>query len=326
MAGSSGSERIATTEAEPTVAPEQGAPLDPEIQQGLDDWAKINTRALHFARKITRSRADAEDLVQDAYEIIRRGHRSWNRKRHPTFVTFVCGVILGLWGDDLRINTRRANLTSKADRGDLAPNAAPSPEDLAMEEDEHRAWDELVAALREVVRREAKDPNALPVLELWLDGADKAEEQAESLGLPIERVYAARATVRRYGDRLSEERRLTFIAEGRLLARHAPPVELEEERTMREVLAMSDEAVARGLADEGIDAEASLEVTRAIARLPVPPRPRPEELLYVERGENIWEQTRKPLPKASLWRFTMVMIVFMISILLAVKGCLACFG
>jgi hypothetical protein len=95
---------------------------------------------------------------------------------------------------------------------------------------------------------------------------------------------------------------------------------------MREVLGMSDEEVARGLAEQGIDPEASLQVTDAMALLPVPPRPLPDQLLFVERGESIWEQPPPPSQPGSFASKILIHLVLAVLLILALVLTKACFG
>jgi hypothetical protein len=117
--------------------------------------------------------------------------------------------------------SRRAGPGGESEDEASAARAPMDPEELVMSKQEHGHFRAMGNELRTVVRAEAKDALVAAFLDLWLDETDKAEEQAARLGIPLARVYALRATVRRFADQLTEEKRRAYITKGARW-RHAP--------------------------------------------------------------------------------------------------------
>jgi hypothetical protein len=216
-----------------------------------------------FAQRRTRGSDRALDFVQDAYVLLRTGHRSWDLEKQPDFFAFACGVIASLISNDQQSWAARHERSALPDDGDgepAGPPSQPNPEQLvAMKE---RSG--LLGRVRERVRESFAEGE----LERKLhdedpDGAseESAESEAARHGVTTDRIYAARAKIKYAKKRnLLDLTALDRMVGGTALERRDILVLAEDtpgelEWATRAVLAMSEADVEAELARGGIDLE-----------------------------------------------------------------------
>ena len=119
--------------------------------------------AYRFARWLSRSSTDAEDVVQEAFL---RAFRAFDTLRGTDAKAWLLAIVRNCHATELKQQLRRAAVSLPAEdeepSGAAAIAAAPDPESASLAADERRTLDRLIAALPEEHRevlllREAED-------------------------------------------------------------------------------------------------------------------------------------------------------------------------
>ncbi len=153
--------------------------------------------AMIAALGMTRSKARAEEIVQDAFEKVMTT-RPWSRKDR-TFEQHMVGVVWSL--SNHAFTSAKPKQDAEAAEGfhrEEVGTREASPEDKALERAEHEG--RATGAEQELDALEAAcadNTNALAVLRCRREhGLVKAGEIAEKLGMPVEQVYRANEALR----------------------------------------------------------------------------------------------------------------------------------
>jgi hypothetical protein len=159
--------------------------IDLDLVRELDaQWVPRMGDIAIVARRFAHSREEARELMNKAYLAIREGRRTWDREKHPDVFTLVCSVLgsLSTHGRDSAAARKEAPL--KHD-GDGAPSSVPNPEQVALRFEKDRSRVKALANLR------TKDGIIDALISLMEDGVTSSALQAERLGVPVEKIYAA---------------------------------------------------------------------------------------------------------------------------------------
>lgn len=146
--------------------------------------------AYRFARWLTRSPSDADDVVQDA---VLRAFRGFDALRGAEIKAWLLSIVRNCHASTYRAEQRRAHVPFPEEHSPEAPLAsiAPDPEVAAIAGDEQRALARLIAALppehREVLLlRELEE----------LSYREIATVTAVPIGTVMSRLARARAALR----------------------------------------------------------------------------------------------------------------------------------
>jgi DNA-directed RNA polymerase specialized sigma24 family protein len=155
--------------------------------------------ATAFAVSMTRSKARADDLVQQAFEAFLTGERSWQRDKLP-FKVFLIGAVRSMLSHERRDEAGGNGVRAEKDfQRDIVGKKAPSPEaktlERAEEEGKQTAADATLDAIdaalgdnetaRAVLRCRGK--SEVPM---------KAGAIAKELELPVDDVYRANELIK----------------------------------------------------------------------------------------------------------------------------------
>ncbi len=192
-----------TEAAEDTGEEEELPPLDtldPALARELepDRWRLVEPRALLLADDMGWSRDDVKDRLSEAWQVLRRGRRKWNREKVPVFAELVCWVIYSLQRDRFRSPTAKNERRFKKDREArvAAPVSTTDPDKLRDRAHEDATKTSVLAELRASLPEEHMSRR---VLELIDEGVEDAAAQAERLGVDVRVVYRAVEDLKRRG-------------------------------------------------------------------------------------------------------------------------------
>lgn len=110
-------------------------------------YARYAGRALAFALRITGSRADAEDLVQEAFLAAYRGSRGFHGR--SAFLTWLLGIVVRRWRDTVRSTRTRADFERQNPREQCHSPVRDASRDAIDVMAVEAALDALPEALRE---------------------------------------------------------------------------------------------------------------------------------------------------------------------------------
>lgn len=176
----------------------------------------------------TKSEAEAEDLVADALgRVLDPDDMPWDPDRSG-FFGYVGTVIRHVWGRHVRkARVQREVIDTGIAHDESVTHLEPMADDVL---NEHRA----VALRRFLAERvldaiRDKHPRAVQVYELGARGIDEPSEQARMIGCPVEDVYVAMNTLRRFARAAyaeweeQEERRMADLRENVTLRKKVKP-------------------------------------------------------------------------------------------------------
>jgi DNA-directed RNA polymerase specialized sigma24 family protein len=155
----------------------------------------VQKRLLAYAFAITKSKEQAEDLVQDA---IRRAfdpeETAWNPVTFPDVTFFLMSLVRRNASNDRAGARHHHEITVQSDAHEIrvtraaarVPSAAPTPEAAAAT---HDLFTRRLAALR---ARAAADPLVLSLVDAMESDIETPAEQVESLSVPLEDIRRAR--------------------------------------------------------------------------------------------------------------------------------------
>jgi RNA polymerase sigma-70 factor (ECF subfamily) len=176
------SEVSASASASATHAPSAQTESALDVTSIHRDHADFLWASLH--RLGVRS-ADLEDALQEVLVVVHRRLGSYDRQSRIT--TWLFGICLRVAAAQRRrASTRREELGSDA-RARREPSDAPSPEDIALENDARRRLDAVLDAM---------DPEKRAIFVMFEIESIACSDIADMLGVPIgtvhSRLYAAR--------------------------------------------------------------------------------------------------------------------------------------
>jgi RNA polymerase sigma factor (sigma-70 family) len=182
-------------------------PLDPETRRMLDqaDWQRVVLGLTSYAVSLVALRQwkTAEgmlpkghtpaDLVCEAIRLVFEGDRQWNPEQDPDLLRYMKSVVKSLVSHLLRSRDHRARANTRTqenlDAVELAvaavPATSPNPEQEFFGDEDDAQMHELV----DLVHGCANGDDELELIVLELQEGKKPREIAESLGMPVERVY-----------------------------------------------------------------------------------------------------------------------------------------
>jgi RNA polymerase sigma-70 factor (ECF subfamily) len=108
--------------------------------------------AINLARWLTRSNADADDVVQDA---MMRAWRAYDGFRGGDIRPWLLAIVRNCWRTSMADRKRRGHVAMPDENtlpGDELTYSGPSPESAAMDSDEGRKLDAVIATLPEEFR------------------------------------------------------------------------------------------------------------------------------------------------------------------------------
>jgi RNA polymerase sigma factor (sigma-70 family) len=178
-------------------------PASPTKQELIDAYQA----ALAFALRVTKSKARADDVVQDAVERLLTTRAGWDRDTVP-LDAYLIGIVRSLLS-----NARRSTLPRKvaaAQEGfhdEVVGRHTASPEDrtLAHAESAERQTD-AATELELLTTSVADYPVPLGVLHCRAEGLDKASEIAAKLRVPVDDVYRANEMLRLHLKKIRERK------------------------------------------------------------------------------------------------------------------------
>jgi len=172
------------------------------------DWPKVQKQVLAFACTLTRSKAQAEDLVQDA---IRRAfdpeETAWNPLVLPDVTPFLMGLVRRNAYNErssaryhhevtVRGEAEEIRVTREAER---VATRVPNPEASLAD---HELCARRLAAMR---ARAAADPLVLTLIDAMEADIETPAEQVASLGIPLEDVRRARRRMFDHADAVARD-------------------------------------------------------------------------------------------------------------------------
>jgi DNA-directed RNA polymerase specialized sigma24 family protein len=187
----------------------------PWSKRALEEFERpgVRLQAIQYAMRKTRSKADADDLVQEALSRVFDSDASpWDPDGGKTFLAHLGSVMNGLHINRVRSAQHRREVVGSALVDEVAPAAGALPADEALERHETFArLSSLVGALRDRLKG---DVLALEVLDLAYAGYEHPAAQAEQLGCPVATVREANRRLKYQAARLLEEERASGRAPG----------------------------------------------------------------------------------------------------------------
>ncbi len=172
------------------------------------NWPKVQKQVLAFACTRTKSKAQAEDLVQEA---IRRAfdpeETAWNPLALPDVTTFLMSLVRRNASNErssaryhhevtVRSDAEEIRVTQEAER---VATMAPTPEASLAD---HELCARRLAAMR---ARAAADPLVLTLIDAMEADIETPAEQVESLGIPLEDVRRGRRRMFDHADAVARE-------------------------------------------------------------------------------------------------------------------------
>jgi DNA-directed RNA polymerase specialized sigma24 family protein len=176
------------------------------------DWGKMYARLLAFAKGRLKSKADAEDLVQDTIRrVLDPNWERWDPEKHPDLFEFMTGILNRLRSNNLTSARTHRELVmdmeakegsrerGRAKKAGKVAASAPTPE-------EQLARAEVVGPRIERVRAEAAgDEVAEALLEEIEDGNDVRREIARATGYSAAQIKAGKQRLSRIVKRVVRE-------------------------------------------------------------------------------------------------------------------------
>jgi RNA polymerase sigma-70 factor (ECF subfamily) len=149
--------------------------------------------AYNLARWLSRSPADAEDIVQDA---MLRAYRGFDGLRGGDAKPWLLTIVRNCWHNRLIVEKRHGHAALPEDEHLLPPSDAADPEGSAIDASDSRKLNALIArlapAFREVlILREMEELNYQEI----------AEVTGAPIGTVMSRLARARATLRELWER-----------------------------------------------------------------------------------------------------------------------------
>jgi DNA-directed RNA polymerase specialized sigma24 family protein len=158
------------------------------------DWGRLRLQVLNLAMKLARSRAAAEDLVQEAIlRVIDPDGDPWDPATEPELARHLMRII-----DNIR-RVERAHRKVQRDPSieatveERMTPRAPTPEKPSVDAEGEGAAQRRLAAVKEKL---GDDPVALKVIEQTEQGVDRPAEQALATGESLDDIRTARKRVR----------------------------------------------------------------------------------------------------------------------------------
>jgi RNA polymerase sigma factor (sigma-70 family) len=182
-------------------------PLDPETRRKLDqaDWQRIVLDLASYAVSLVALRQwktgdgmlpkghTPEDLAYEAIRLVFEGDRQWNPERDPDLLRYLKSVVKSLVSHLVRSKDHRARTSTRTEEQLEAVEQAVAevPATSASPEQEFfgAADNARVAMLVDLVHGCANGDDELELIVLELSEGKKPREIADSLGMPIDRVY-----------------------------------------------------------------------------------------------------------------------------------------
>jgi RNA polymerase sigma factor (sigma-70 family) len=170
--------------------------LDEATREALvAEWSDARLAGLAFARRRCASAAEAEDHVQQVFESLLDGSRTWDRQKVP-LVPFVFGVLRS------KLSHRARDAARAAPSEDPGARPDPDPEQLLRVKQGAMLGFEILDEVRDGL-----DAFDRRVLDLWRAEVLEPEEQARELGVSPLTVRMARKRIRYALLKIAEKRK-----------------------------------------------------------------------------------------------------------------------
>ncbi len=168
------------------------------------EWRDLYEIVLTYALRLTKSRAAAENLTQEAFVRLKTT-RPWDRATEPSIAKHMMKTVKSLFFHERKSASARSDREVEAvvEQQTIGGAAAPSPEQMLLEEEGSElrrgsAAEQLETLRGLLVGHELE----LAILDLVDEDIDDRDEQARLTGHKIEEVYEAWRRIRRYAKQL----------------------------------------------------------------------------------------------------------------------------
>jgi DNA-directed RNA polymerase specialized sigma24 family protein len=176
-------------------------PLDPAAAAMMAaQWEDAEKAALAFVRRLSGSRREAEEMVQEACVQILGGEQRWDPA--TPLKPYLCGVARNLWSQR-EVELKRQTELDPHDTGG-PPAQAPDPERLVSIKREHEA---NVALLDELAGEFPEGSLEARIIALSRDEMSEPKEQAAHLGVDVHLLYNAKRNLGTAMERLQRAKR-----------------------------------------------------------------------------------------------------------------------
>jgi DNA-directed RNA polymerase specialized sigma24 family protein len=176
------------------------------------DWGRMYPELLAFAQARAKSKAVAEDLVQEAMRrVLDAQWEPWDPEKHPNVFDFLTSIINRLLRNDRTSARAHRELVmdreaKKKHREFKTAMEARKAFDPAPGAEERLGARELLERRTELLRTYVGDNEvAQAVVDQMLLGNDEAGAQADATGYPVARIYEARRRITQLVARVTRE-------------------------------------------------------------------------------------------------------------------------
>jgi DNA-directed RNA polymerase specialized sigma24 family protein len=193
----------------------------PSSRLALDQFGKpiVKGRLLAIAEWSTGSKADAEDLVEDALlRVLDPKDVPWVPER-GSFLRHMTYVMRQVWDRQLRKAASRSEVLDPGlARDENTPSLEPSPDDELHSRRSVALWRSLLQQVLAEIGE--KHPLTRRICDLAAQGFDEPADQARIIGCDVDKINRARETLQYHARRLleardlAEQRRMKDLQEG----------------------------------------------------------------------------------------------------------------
>jgi DNA-directed RNA polymerase specialized sigma24 family protein len=156
----------------------------------------IRARLMRHAYARCHSVTDAKDIVQEAIKKVLEGASPWRREKCPLFIDHLGTVINTVAWNKSQTAAVRHEVEYDPVLAARIVDGAPNPEQVLVEGEAERAQTRLVVRCLIALRMALQgDDIALTVVDLFEQGVEGAQEQAEAAGKPRDEIDKARRRV-----------------------------------------------------------------------------------------------------------------------------------
>ena len=157
----------------------------------------VTKRLLHIARLFTGSEEDAKDLVSNALlRVFDPDDVPWDPKR--PFLSHMKFVMRQVWDQQMRkVSVQREVLDGGLAADERAASPRPRQDDDLEHRREIRLWRPMLAQV--LAKIGAKHPLVVRMCEVYAQGFDEPDDQAQMIGCDVKEIYRARETLKYHG-------------------------------------------------------------------------------------------------------------------------------
>jgi DNA-directed RNA polymerase specialized sigma24 family protein len=161
----------------------------------------MRARLMRHAYARCHSVTDAKDIVQEAIKKVLEGASPWRREKCPLLIDHLGSVINTVAWNQSQSAAARHETEYDPALWDRVVDGAPNPEQILVEREAERAQTRLVERCLAALRMALHGDNvALAVVDLFEQGVESAQEQAEAAGIARDEIDKARRRVGYHAD------------------------------------------------------------------------------------------------------------------------------